>query len=363
MTADQGVAEDTRVAFLRLLNPLDHRMMMGTMPMAAAGPSARGAAAAWHTRGWALALFSACCAAMAGPIGVLDNYVLTDTARGRQVPLRIYYPQPGHSGGYPVIIFSHGAELSKDRYGYLGRFWAENGYVVIHVTHLDDGAIYIKHGKLLVSGSWVPYTKAAEQAVTDSPGANRPLDISFVIDSLPAIAKAVPELADRMDRARIGVAGHSFGAYAVIAVAGAAIHQRAGGTRIFGDPRIKAFIAMSLFGPEESDSWASITRPILAINGSKESESVLGSFNGLPPGGKYCVTVTGVGHGDFFDDRLDGTPCHEFIKRVGLAFWDTALREHDPSAAGFERALAVEGIADDGGSLAGVGAAGELRSK
>jgi predicted dienelactone hydrolase len=310
-----------------------------------------------------LVLFSAYGAAMAGPIDVVENYVLTDAARGRQVPIKIYYPQQEHPSGYPVVIFSHGAELSKDRYGYLGRFWAENGYVVIHITHLEDGAIFIKHGKLLVSGSWVPYTKAAEDAVIDSPRVNRPLDISFVIDSLSAIAKAVPELGDRMDRTRIGVAGHSFGAYTVMAVAGAVIHQRAGRTRFFEDPRIKAFIAMSPSGQQESDSWAPITRPMLTISGSKESEDVLQSFKGMPPGEKYCVTVTGVGHGDFFDDRLDGTPYHEFIKRVGLAFWDTALRENDPSSAGFARALAAEGIADDGGALAGVGATGELKSK
>lgn len=337
--------------------------MMDPTPIAAPNPSAGREAPARRGWRWTLALYLACGAASAGPVRVVEDYVLTDAARGRQVPLKICYPQPGHSGGYPVIIFSHGAELSKDRYGYLGLFWAENGYVVIHVTHLDDGAVYIKHGKLLVSGSWVPYTKAAEQAVTDGPGVNRPLDISFVIDSLSAIAKAVPELGDRMDRTRIGVAGHSFGAYTVIAVAGAAVHQRAGGTRIFGDPRIKAFIAMSLFGPGESDSWASITRPILTINGSKESESVLNSFGSLPPGEKYRVTVTGAGHGDFFDDRLDGTPCHEFVERVGLAFWDAALRGDGPIEACFTRGLAAEGIVDDGGALAGVGATGELKSK
>jgi len=292
--------------------------------------------------------------------------VLTDATRGRQVPLKIYYPHQEHPGGYPVVIFSHGAGLTKDRYGYLGRFWAENGYVVIHVTHLNDGAIFIKRGKLLVSGSWVPYTKAAEDAVIDGPRVNRPLDISFVIDSLAVIAKAVPELDDRMDRTRIGIAGHSYGAYTVMAVAGAVIHGPAGWNRNFGDPRIRAFIAMSPAGPVSAiapDSSVAIARPMLTIIGSVESGWVLKTFEGLPPGGKYRVTVAGADHGDFYDDRLDGTPCHEFIERVGLAFWDTALRENDPSAAGFVRALAAEGIADDGGALTGVGATGQLESK
>jgi dienelactone hydrolase len=319
--------------------------------------------AAWPGWCWALALFSAGGLGRADPVGVVENHVLTDAARGRQLPLKIYYPQEERAGGYPVVIFSHGAELSKDSYGYLGRFWAENGYVVIHPTHLDDGAIYIKHGLLRVSGSWVPYTKEGEDAVVDSPGVNRPLDISFLIDSLPALIRALPEIGSRMDLTRIGVAGHSFGASTVIALAGAAIHQRSGGTRSFRDPRIKAFIAMSLFSPEASDNWGSITPPMLIINGSGEDESVLQSFKRLPPGGNYCVTVAGVGHQDFFDNRLDGTASHEFIERVGLAFWNCALRGNGPSLTAFSQALTAEGISDERGALTGVGARGELKMK
>ena len=331
--------------------------------MAAPTPSAKKASVARHPWRWMLAFFSVLGAAIGGPIGIVDDYVLKDAARGRRIPLKIYYPQEGHPGGYPVVIFSHGAGMSKNRYGYLGRFWAENGYVVIHVTHLDDGTVMIKYGKLLVSGSWVPYSKEAEEAVVEGPRVNRPLDISFVIDSLAAIGKAMPELGARMDTARIGVAGHSFGAYTVMAVAGAVIHQRAGGNRVFGDPRIRAFIAMSLFGQGGAESWAPVTGPMLTLCGSKESQSVLGSFKGLPPGEKYCVTVAGAGHQDFQDERLDGTPAHEFIERVGLAYWNSVLRENGPGGAAFVRALAAEGIADEGGALAGLGATGSLEAK
>jgi hypothetical protein len=209
----------------------------------------------------------------------------------------------------------------------------------------------------------VPDTKAEEDALVASPRVNRPLDISFVIDSLPANEKALPEIGDRMDISRIGVAGHSLGAYTVVALAGAVIHQGAGGGRTFADPRIKAFIAMSLYGPEESDDWTNITRPILLIDGSKEDESVLKSLIRMPPGGKCCVTIAGVGHQDFFDDRLDGTPSHEFIERVGLAYWEAALRGSDPSAPKFKTALAEGGIAGDQGALAGTGVAGTLTSR
>ena len=75
------------------------------------------------------------------------------------------------------------------------------------------------------------------------------------------------------------------------------------------------------------------------------------------------MTVTGASHNDFADEHLDGTPCHDFIERVGLAFWDTALLGSDPTAAGFVRTLAAEGITDEGDLLSGVGATGELKSK
>jgi predicted dienelactone hydrolase len=207
---------------------------------------------------------------------------------------------------------------------------------------------------------------------------NRPLDISFIIDSLPSIAANVPALREKMDRGRIGVAGHSFGAYTAMAVAGAVIHLPGGKTRTFGDDRVKAFIAMSPQGQGGlgfwADSWAPISRPMLTVSGSEDRELGGGSpserlqpFKHMPPGGKFHVTVAGVTHMDFGDRRLDGTPSpekyHEFIKRVGLAFWDAALRDGDPSLAALALALGREGISDEGGALAGVGATGDLKSK
>jgi len=325
-----------------------------------------------------LPLFFAYGTAIAAPIGVVENYVLTDAGRARPLPLKIYYPQEEHPGGYPVVIFSPGSGGSKDGYGYLGRFWAENGYVVIHVTHLEFNLIKMRSGKILVSGSWVPVPEAAKEEMSGDPEnwmlKNRALDISFIIDSLPTIAKAVPELRGRMDRTSVGVAGHSEGASTVMAVAGAVLDLPSWGTRALGDPRIKAFIAMGHWAPGEggffADSWASVTRPMLTMGGSKErtnggtpNDPLLQPLEHMPSGSKFHVTVAGATHTDFADDHLDGTPCHEFIERVGLAFWDTALRENDPSAAHFVRALAAEGLAEEGGALSGVGAAGQLFSK
>ncbi len=69
---------------------------------------------------WMIALVSACGAVRADPIDFVENCAPTDSARGREVPLKIYYPQADRPGGYPVVIFSHGAGASKDSYGYRG---------------------------------------------------------------------------------------------------------------------------------------------------------------------------------------------------------------------------------------------------
>ena len=108
-------------------------------------------------------------AALSAPIGIADNFVLTDAARARPLPLKIYYPQQERQGGYPVVIFSHGSGGSKDGYSYLGRFWAENGYVVIYVTHLEYGRIKIQSGKMLVSGAWVPIPDWAKEQMSSPP--------------------------------------------------------------------------------------------------------------------------------------------------------------------------------------------------
>jgi predicted dienelactone hydrolase len=317
--------------------------------------------------------------ALPASIGVVENYVLTDTARARQLPVKIYYPQQERAGGYPVIVFSHGSGGSKDGYSYLGRFWAENGYVVIHVTHFEFNRFKIQTGQVLVSGTWVPVPVAAkEELMSANPEnwmlKNRALDISFIIDSLPAIADQISELSGRMNRALIGAAGHSEGASTVMAVAGAILQFPAWETRAYGDSRIKAFIAMGPWAPGEggfsSDSWLSVTSPMLTMGGSQErtnggtsKDPMLQILAHMPSGGKFHVTVADATHSDFEDHRLDGTPCHDFIERVGLAFWNTALRDNQPNVAGMVRELGKEGIKTEGGALAGVGAKGTMAPK
>src|SRR5207244_281867 len=72
---------------------------------------------------------------------------------------------------------------------------------------------------------------------------DRARDISLVIDSLADLEVRFPELKGKMDRTKIGVGGHSYGAFTAMLL---------GGARTFGnppllvaDPRVTAILAMS----------------------------------------------------------------------------------------------------------------------
>src|SRR5439155_21437910 len=55
-----------------------------------------------------------------------------DAKRDRDVPVKIYFPTDA-AGPVPVVIFSHGLGGTREHYEYVGRQWAANGYVVVHL--------------------------------------------------------------------------------------------------------------------------------------------------------------------------------------------------------------------------------------
>ena len=74
---------------------------------------------------------------------------------------------------------------------------------------------------------------------------NRPLDVTFAIDQLEVLNRSEGPLQGRLDLNRVGAAGHSFGAYTTLAVAGEVLGRPGGREISLADPRIKAAIPMS----------------------------------------------------------------------------------------------------------------------
>ena len=273
----------------------------------------------------------------AGPYRVLtvDRVVLHDSARNKDVLVKIYHPNsPGPS---PVIIFSHGAFGSRETYWALGEYWASYGYVSIHPSH-DDSR--------LDSG----YRGGLMQVLRDSKlWESRPRDISFVIDSLGQIEKLAPELRGKLDHSRIGVGGHSYGAYTAEAIGGATVTLPGeSAPRSFADKRVKAVVIMSPQGEGEmgltAHSWDNMRLPTLLMYGSLDFGTQRRTptwrsqpFYKSPAGDKYDVELEGATHMTFVGPFRE--PGHQSMlfkcaKLETVAFWDAYLKE-DPTAKAY----------------------------
>jgi len=284
-----------------------------------------------------------------GPYKVLtvENIVLHDPARNKDIPIKIYYP--AGEGPFPVIIFSHGALASKDRYSALGEFWASYGYVSIHPSHGDSAAD---------SG----FRGSVRDAISD-PHAweNRPKDISFIIDSLAHVEKFAPQLSGKLDLQHIGVGGHSFGAYTAGLIAGTTILLPGrSAPQSFADKRVSAVVMLSPEGEGimglTAHSWDAIKVPMLLMYGSRDfgpfgQEPVWRSepFEKAPAGNKYKVELEGGTHMGFaapFPGGNHRVEVFQCAKLETLAFWDAYLKQ-DPKARQYVESHGLQAYSGD----------------
>ena len=231
------------------------------------------------------------------PVGVIPGGSLRDAQRSKDIEISIDYPTKG--GPHPVVILSHAYGSSGRGYVFLASYWASNGYVVVRPTHADAIATATQD----ISEEWV--NQGAPQ------WRDRVRDIKHVIDSLPALEQQYPELQGKMDHARVGVAGHSYGAFTALLLGGMRTFSD-GVTTSYADPRVKAVIAMSPQGPGATrgltrDSYADIRVPVLFLTGTSDrgvsdAEDAAWrrqSFELSPAGDKYFISLTGANHFTF----------------------------------------------------------------
>jgi predicted dienelactone hydrolase len=167
------------------------------------------------------------------------RYDWHDAKRDREVPVKIYFPKTS-DGPFPVIIFSHGLGGTREGYEYLGQHWASHGYVSVHLQHPgSDDSVWRGAAAADKMG-------AMRRAAADPRNAiNRPQDVSFAIDQLAKLNRESSPFHQKLDLDRVGAAGHSFGAYTTLAVAGQSFLPGGGKGTSLADPRVKAAIPMS----------------------------------------------------------------------------------------------------------------------
>jgi predicted dienelactone hydrolase len=256
------------------------------------------------------------------PVGVIPDARLRDETRNKDLELYIDYPTRG--GPYPVVIFSHGFGGSKSAYISLSAHWASNGYVVIKPTHADSGALrqaLSEQRDENPSRTIRERMDAAEtvwEAQTPAEWENRVKDISFIIDSLVSLEERYPELRGRIDMTRVGVGGHSYGAFTAMLIGG--VRSFAPGAKPMADSRVRAIVAISPPGTSARlgltrDSFSELKIPALFMTGTMDrglSEQETPEwrrepFEYSPPGDKVLVVIEGARHATFTGRLLPPT--------------------------------------------------------
>ncbi|MEV0234027.1 chlorophyllase [Nonomuraea sp. NPDC050786] len=231
-------------------------------------------------------------------------------APGRGEDLQVRVSAPATGGDLPVIVFSHGFGWSMDGYAPLADFWAAHGFVVVQPTHLDSRTLSLPADDPRTPGIW----------------RFRVEDLKRVLDELDRLEAAVPDLKGRLDRGRIAVAGHSWGAQTASTLLGARVLGSDGVPgEDLSDPRVKAGVLLALPGrgddltpfaaehfPFMRPSFEHMTTPALIVAGDRDQSAL--STRGpdwftdpyfLSPGSKSLLTLFDAEH------SLGGIPGYE----------------------------------------------------
>lgn len=246
------------------------------------------------------------------------DLVLRDDARRKDLEVTVRFPVVGSGADtlFPLVVFSHGAGGSKAAFAALTTHWATHGYVVVLPTHSDSIELRRRHGEDLSR-----LAVSLDSLLTDVKPLDRLSDIRFLLDSLGVIEQQVPALrtaagAGRIDRGRIGMAGHSAGALTTQMAVGVKLRPLLPGSdpdalRSLGDSRIGAAILISGQGTTNrmftDRSWSDLDKPMLVITGSRDVAAIgketpasrREPFDKAKPGGKYLVFIEGATHSSY----------------------------------------------------------------
>lgn len=302
---------------------------------------------------------------------LLKRGAFTDPARHnddgsvRTVPFKVYHPVDHGLNSLPIVIWSHGFGGSQDGAGFLSRFIASHGYVVVHPTHIGtDSSLW--EGK-----EGHPWDILRQTKISRKTTLNRFADIAFLIDSLKDWAADNPDPGTLMDFSRIGLSGHSFGALTTQVAAGQLFADEDNKLTALPEPRIKAGILYSPVPVAEhlldkisdlgdTNIYANIQIPLLHMTGTKDDAPIGGMaydhrlvvYNKSGKADKYLLVKDGADHMVYNGTRgkLERNPMrdqHEaFIKAFTLAYWDAYLKQDQAALEWLQGAGAQDYLGD-----------------
>jgi len=215
-----------------------------------------------------------------------DELEWFDDARQRAVPVLYYAPkQRLNSAKLPLIVFSHGLGGSRDRYAYLGKYWASQGFASLHLQHVGSDRQVWRGSRLTL-----PFRLMA--AAGDEEALARVADVKFALNTL-----LESDFGALIDHSKLVMAGHSYGANTSMLLIGAKV-ERSGSFPELRDPRFSAALLISAppfyDGEPLAEVLATVTVPTLHITNTMDEIEVPGYHS--PPSDRIDVYQAMGGH-------------------------------------------------------------------
>ncbi len=211
-------------------------------------------------------------------VQVLSFPRLADASRGsREVPVKAHLPLG--DGPFPVVIVSHGAGGNWDSHAGQNQHLASYGYAVLALEHVGSNTERLRRGGPRLMQTLMEMIVDREEVL------GRPQDVSFAIGRAEDWNRSHAELRGKLDVQRIGVLGHSFGAYTTMVLAGMRpalqwLKPARGEADVLGpdvrDRRITCGVALSPQGVAEpfflAESFRSLSMPLMGISGTLDRQ-------------------------------------------------------------------------------------------
>jgi predicted dienelactone hydrolase len=231
---------------------------------------------------------------------------------GRTLHIKLHLP--GGLGPFPIVVVSHGAGGDWDTHFAQAQHLASHGYAVLCLEHVGSNRDRMTQGFRLM--------KSLDAMIHDSQEVlGRPKDVSAAIQCAQAWNQSHAVLGGRLNTRRVGVMGHSFGAFTTMAVCGMRpaldwitplVEPGKGLGPDLSDPNVRCGIALSPQGFGEPffhrESFQFLKVPLLGISGTLDkqqnglpAENRRDAFALWPAGAHRFVWLTNARHLDFTD--------------------------------------------------------------
>ena len=260
----------------------------------------------------------------------------TDRARGgRLVPYKLYLP-PG-AGPFPLVVHSHGLGGSREASAYILQAVAEAGFAVLALQHAGSDSGLMMGG--VRPGDQRALVAAGRAGMSAEAARSRYGDVPFALDQI-----AKDRLGGKVDMARIGMSGHSYGALSTLTAVGQRLPALPDDTR-FLEPRIKAAIAYSPNKPRADDprqAFARVKTPMLHFTGTEDTTPFdqeqtpferATPFQAIQGADQFLIILDGADHALFGGRRVQAgrlkptDPAQmEIVKAETIRFWNAHLK-------------------------------------